>query len=152
MGKWSDRKTVSNTVSVSIRQNIATNYKLSNLNTIGARNWIEREKLDINKFNDFYSFLLVSKRTGKYVIDYLKQNSLNTKPEFPALGNDFYLMPSGEYHKAHMYLFNKKDHPIWEDFVETDIGPTDNLIENYLKLGKEITKVHPTNRKIKRPK
>jgi len=51
-----------------------------------------------------------------------------------------------------MYLFSKKDHPIWEDFVETDIGPIDNLIEDYLKLGKEINKVPPTNRKLKRPK
>ena len=145
MGKWSDRKTVSNTVSVSVRQNIATNYKFSNLNTVGARNWIEREKLDINKFNDFYSFLLVSKRSKKYIIDRLKENGIEITID-PLYPNDKNMS------EAHMYLFNKKDHPIWEDFVETDIGPIDDLIENYLKLGKEITKVPATNRKLKRSK
>jgi len=74
MGKWSNRKTVSNTVSVSIRQNIATNYKLSDLNTIGARNWLTQKDLSLDKFTDFYSFLLVSKRSKKYIIDRLKEN------------------------------------------------------------------------------
>ena len=142
MGKWSDRRTVTNTVSVSLRQSITTNYKFSNLNTIGAKNWLTQENLNLDKFTDFYSFLIVSKRSKKYIIDHLKENGIKITLD-PLYPND------KNTHEAHMYLFNKKDHPIWEDFVETDIGPTDNLIENYLKSGKEITKVPPTNRKLK---
>jgi hypothetical protein len=145
MGKWSNRKTVSNTVSVSIRQNIATNYKLSDLNTIGAKNWLTQKDLSLDKFTDFYSFLLVSKRSKKYIIDRLKENGIEITFD-PLYPND------KDTYEAHMYLFSKKDHPIWEDFVQTDIGPIDNLIEDYLKLGKEINKVPSTNRKLKRSK